>query len=110
MTQAREKLKQRYSQNRNSGKLDENINVPDQLSEEEKTEDRPFVWNHSIRKSITKKDMDKIDVSTTKDTGVDLEAEMEKYLGGDDEVLAGFYSDDDDTLPSFDSLNAGQQQ
>ena len=30
---------------------------------------------------------------------------MEKYLGGDDEVLAGFYSDDEDTLPSFDSLN-----
>jgi len=30
---------------------------------------------------------------------------MEKYLGGDDEVLAGFFEDDDDTLPSFDSLN-----
>ena len=35
-------------------------------------------------------------MSTTKDNGVDLEAEMEKYLGGDDEVLAGFYEDDDE--------------
>ena len=31
--------------------------------------------------------MDKIDVSTNKDTGIDLKAEMEKYLGGDDEIL-----------------------
>jgi hypothetical protein len=30
---------------------------------------------------------------------------MDKYLGGDDEVLRGFYDSDDDALPSFDSIN-----
>lgn len=55
---------------------------------------------------IDKRALDRIDVSTTKDTGIDLKAEMEKYLGGDDEVLAGFLDSDDDTMPSFDSLNA----
>lgn len=44
-------------------------------------------------------------MSTPNGQKVDLQAEMEKYLGGDDEVLAGFYEDDDDTLPTFDSLN-----
>jgi hypothetical protein len=55
--------------------------------------------------------MDKIDVSTNKDQGIiDLKAEMEKYLGGDDEVLAGFLESDDDTLPSFDSINPLKQE
>jgi hypothetical protein len=31
--------------------------------------------------------MDRFDLSTQKDEGVDLKAEMEKYLGGDDDVL-----------------------
>jgi hypothetical protein len=29
---------------------------------------------------------------------------MEKYLGGDDEVLAGFLDSDDDSMPAFDSI------
>ena len=29
---------------------------------------------------------------------------MDKYLGGDDEVLAGFLDSDDDSMPSFDSI------
>jgi hypothetical protein len=49
-------------------------------------------------------------VSTTKDQGINLEAEMEKYLGGDDEVLAGFLDSDDDTTPSFDSINPLKQE
>lgn len=40
----------------------------------------------------------------------DLKAEMDKYLGGDDEVLKGFYDSDDDALPSFDSINPLQTQ
>ena len=34
---------------------------------------------------------------------INLEAEMEKYLGGDDEVLKGFYDSDDEI--EFDSIN-----
>lgn len=49
-------------------------------------------------------------MSTNKDQGIDLKAEMEKYLGGDDEVLAGFLDSDDDTIPAFDSINPQKQQ
>ena len=48
--------------------------------------------------------MAKIDMSTEKDNSINLEAEMEKYLGGDDEVLAGFLESDEE--PNFDTLNA----
>ena len=49
--------------------------------------------------------MDRFDVSIQKDEGVDLKAEMEKYLGGDDDVLQGFIDSDDDSMPLFDSFN-----
>ena len=38
---------------------------------------------------------------------INLEAEMEKYLGGDDEVLKGFYDSDDEI--EFDSINPDSQ-
>jgi len=38
---------------------------------------------------------------------MNLEAEMEKYLGGDDEVLKGFYDSDDEI--QFDSINPDSQ-
>ena len=40
-------------------------------------------------------------------TQINLEAEMEKYLGGDDEVLKGFYDSDEEIL--FDSINPDSQ-
>lgn len=41
--------------------------------------------------------MDSIDVSLVKSDGqVDLEREMDKYLGGEDEVLEGFFNSDDE--------------
>lgn len=61
----------------------------DSDSEENKTlakSQNQRVW-HTISDKIDKRAMDKIDVSTNKDTGIDLKAEMEKYLGGDDEIL-----------------------
>ena len=30
---------------------------------------------------------------------------MDQYLGGDDEVLQGFLDSDDESIPSFDSIN-----
>jgi len=49
--------------------------------------------------------LQKVDVSEYKEENskVDLEAEMEKYLGGDDDVLKGFLESDDE--PMFDSIN-----
>lgn len=38
---------------------------------------------------------------------INLEAEMEKYLGGEDEVLKGFYESDDEI--EFDSINPDSQ-
>jgi len=35
---------------------------------------------------------------------------MEKYLGGDDDVLQGFIDSDDDSLPLFDSINPLKSQ
>lgn len=67
-------------------------------------------WHYSVSDKIDKKALDKIDKSTNKDQGIDLKAEMEKYLGGDDEVLAGFLESDDETLPSFDSINPLKQE
>ena len=78
----------------------------DSDSEENKTlakSQNQRVW-HTISDKIDKRAMDKIDVSTNKDTGIDLKAEMEKYLGGDDEILLGFLDSDDDSMPSFDSI------
>jgi len=51
--------------------------------------------------------MDKIDMSTEKDTGINLEAEMEKYLGGDDEVLHGFLESDEEI--TFDAINPNEK-
>ena len=49
--------------------------------------------------------MEKFDLSIQKENCVDLQAEMEKYLGGDDDVLQGFLDSDDDSMPLFDSIN-----
>jgi hypothetical protein len=49
--------------------------------------------------------MKKIDVSTADNDGINLEAEREKYLGGDDEPLKGFYESDEE--PQFE-MGLGQ--
>lgn len=50
--------------------------------------------------------MDKFDLSTNKDQSPeDLQAVMDMYLGGDDDVMQGFLDSDDDSMPMFDSIN-----
>ena len=49
--------------------------------------------------------MEKFDLSTEKDITINLQAVMDQYLGGDDEVLKGFLDSDDESIPSFDSIN-----
>lgn len=65
--------------------------------EENKRENKTQRQWVTINDKIDKKAMDSIDVSLVKSDGqVDLEREMDKYLGGDDEVLEGFFNSDDE--------------
>lgn len=61
----------------------------------------------NINEKITKKDMDKIDVSTHKGGEMNLEEQKKIYLGGDDEPLEGFLNDDD--VIDFDKLSKNNQ-
>ncbi len=58
-----------------------------------------------ISNKITKKDMEKIDVSTVKGGEIDLDRQKEIYLGGDNDVLEGFYNSDDDI--DFENFKRG---
>ena len=51
----------------------------------------------SVSKTVNAKAMKSVCVNEDEDAArINLEAEMEKYLGGDDEVLKGFYESDDE--------------
>lgn len=45
---------------------------------------------------VSKKDMEKIDVSLVKGGEIDIERQKDIYLGGDNDVLEGFYGSDED--------------
>ena len=58
----------------------------------------------TLSKKVSKQDIANHNVNTAEGSSkLDLEAEMEKYLGGDDEVLQGFYDSGDEG--QFDSIN-----
>ena len=85
--EARERLKKRFS---NSGqKTGKPAYDKPEISDSENTEENKKevktgrVW-HTISDKVDKKNMEKFDMSVEKGTGVDLKAEMEKYLGGED--------------------------
>lgn len=62
----------------------------------------------TVNDKVDKKALESVDVSLVKSDGqVDLEREMEKYLGGDDEVLEGFFNSDDE--PEGINVANGQQ-
>ena len=71
--------------------------------EESKKEMRSWV---RVSNKITKKDLQNVNVAEGAST-VDIKAEMDKYLGGDDEVLKGFYESDEEI--EFDSINPDSQ-
>jgi hypothetical protein len=50
----------------------------------------------NVKDKISKKDMDKIDVSKEKGDFIDIDRQKEIYLGGDNDVLEGFYNSDDE--------------
>ena len=100
---ARDRMKKRFTQGKPATPSKPAVE-PSPSPNEEEGELKPRVW-HTISEKLDKKALDKYDMSSTKDSQLDLKAEMDKYLGGDDEVLQGFYDSDDDNLPSFDSIN-----
>ena len=58
----------------------------------------------SVSNKVDAKAMARVNVNEDEAAAqINLEAEMEKYLGGDDEVLKGFYESDDEI--QFDSIN-----
>jgi len=78
------------------------------VNEEVKTEDftptRPHRNWVTVSDKVDAKAMAKVNVNDDESASqMNLEAEMEKYLGGDDEVLKGFYDSDEEV--QFDSIN-----
>ncbi len=57
----------------------------------------------SVSDKVSKKDMEKIDVSLVKGGDIDIDRQKEIYLGGDQDVLEGFYNSDDDI--DFENFN-----
>ncbi len=107
MQAARDRLRNRYVKKPSNSQIKSTDD--DSGSEEKKEVKTERIWHHTINEKVNKKALDKFDVSTSKNASIDLQAEMEKYLGGDDEVLQGFLESDDDSMPSFDTLNALKQ-
>lgn len=95
MLAARERLKNKGKPTSSSGKhnvADSNKSDKTPASAEGK-ELRTWV---SVSDKISKKDMDKIDVSTVKGGEIDIDHQKSIYLGGDDDKLEGFYNSDDE--------------
>lgn len=59
----------------------------------------------SVSNKITQKDMDKIDVSKDKSGEIDIDRQKEIYLGGDNDILEGFYNSDDEI--DFENFKRG---
>jgi len=79
--------------------------IVEENQEESKKEMRSWV---AVSNKVSKKDLQNINVNTADGAStVDIQAEMEKYLGGDDEVLKGFYESDEEV--QFDSINPDSQ-
>ena len=107
---ARENLRRRMSgksgtESNNSGKKP-NIKVEseeDEAEESKKEIKKGRTWV-SISNKVDKKALNAVIVNKDEDANkVNLEAEMSKYLGGDDEVLKGFYESDEEI--QFDSID-----
>ena len=106
---ARENLRRRMSgrsgTDTNSGKKP---SVKAESEEEEAEESKKEIKKSrtwvSISNKVDKKALNAVIVNKDEDANkVNLEAEMNKYLGGDDEVLKGFYESDEEI--QFDSID-----
>lgn len=59
----------------------------------------------TVSDKVSKKDMEKIDVSKDKSGEIDIDRQKEIYLGGDNDVLEGFYNSDDEI--DFENFKKG---
>jgi len=77
---------------------------PDEQDESRKEVKTGRNW-HTISNKVDAKALAAVEVGdyTEENKETNLEAEMEKYLGGDDEVLEGFFDSGDEV--NFDSIN-----
>ncbi len=60
-----------------------------------------------VSDKISKRDMEKIDVSKEKDQTIDIDRQKEIYLSGENEVLEGFYNSDDEI--DFENFKRGKK-
>jgi hypothetical protein len=81
---ARDRMKKRFTQGKPVTPTKPAAEPSNPPNEEEEL--KPRVW-HTISEKLDKKALDKYDMSSSKNSQLDLKAEMDKYLGGDDEVL-----------------------
>lgn len=61
----------------------------------------------NVKQNISKKDMDKIDLSNDKEGTIDIDKQKEIYLSGENEVLEGFYNSDDEI--DFENFKKGKK-
>lgn len=112
MMQARENMKKRFSRSstQKSPRTNSELLTGDDAEEENKGGESPAGTPRRNWVTIN----NKVDAKALKNVNEDesasqinLEAEMEKYLGGDEEVLKGFYDSDEEVV--FDSINPDTQ-
>jgi hypothetical protein len=101
---AREALKNRFSRKSTikptSKTQDSNLTPPVHEGKELRT------WV-TVSDKISKKDMEKVDVLGEKNQNstIDIDRQKEIYLGGDNDVLEGFYNSDDEI--DFENFKKG---
>lgn len=60
-----------------------------------------------VSEKVYAQDMEKIDQSIYKGDEIDIDKVKQEYLGGDDDVLEGFYNSDDEV--DFENFKRGKK-
>jgi hypothetical protein len=102
---AREALKNRFSKKPTSGKGTSTSTKNDTPSDTTTGNGKEMRTWVSVSDKISKKDMEKIDVSKDKTGEIDIDRQKEIYLGGDNDVLEGFYNSDEEI--DFENFKRG---
>ena len=104
--QARANLKKKFNRSKTHSSKNSSSQLLDQ-PEEQKIETSPTKAKRNwvtVSNKVDAKALARVNVNEDKAaTEINLEEEMKKYLGGEDEVLKGFYESDDEI--EFDSIN-----
>ena len=108
--QARANLKKKFNRSKTQTSKNSSSQLLEQ-PEEQKIETTPTKAKRNwvtVSNKVDAKAMARVNVNEDKAaTEINLEEEMKKYLGGEDEVLKGFYESDDEI--EFDSINPDSQ-